>query len=103
MEEVLRVTGDREAYFWSTHSGVELDLLVYSRGKRFGFEFKYADAPRTTRSMVIALSDLKLQRIFVIAPGPLSYPIDDRIEVMSIRDVGGRLARVVGGAGHARS
>lgn len=35
----------RDAYFWATHAGAELDLLVMAEGRRFGFEFRYADAP----------------------------------------------------------
>ena len=91
MEEVLRVTGDQEAYFWATQSGAELDLLVFLGGKRFGFEFKYADAPAVTKSMRIAREDLKLERLFVVAPGDKSYRLEEWAEVVSIRDLGGRL------------
>jgi len=51
LEEVLRVTGDRDAYFWHTQGGAALDLLVFLNGERFGFEFKYADVPTVTRSL----------------------------------------------------
>ncbi|MBI4586311.1 MAG: ATP-binding protein [Planctomycetes bacterium] len=87
MEEVLRITGDREAYFWATQSGAELDLLVFSGGKRLGFEFKYADAPSITRSIKTAHQDLQLERLFVVAPGDKSYPLNDWAEVLSIRDL----------------
>ncbi len=96
LEEVLRVTGDKEAYFWGTQSGAELDLLVFLGGKRFGFEFKYADAPVVTKSMRIAREDLKLERLFVVAPGEKSYPLEDWAEVMSIGDLRGRLEPLAG-------
>lgn len=54
MEEVLRVTGDREACFWNTQGGAELDLLVCVNGQRLGSEFKYADAPTVSKSLNIA-------------------------------------------------
>ena len=92
LEQVLRHTGDRDAYFWGTHAGAELDLLVTLKGKRHGFEFKYGDAPTFTKSMHIALQDLKLARLFVVYPGQKSYALDRQVEVISIRDLPGRLA-----------
>ena len=92
LEQVLRHTGDRDAYFWGTHAGAELDLLVTLKGKRHGFEFKYGDSPTFTKSMHIALQDLKLARLFVVYPGQKSYALDRQVEVISIRDLPGRLA-----------
>jgi len=91
LEEVLRVTGDREAYFWSTQSGAELDLMVFARGKRLGFEFKYADAPGVTKSLQIAKSDLKLDHAFVVVPGRKSYPLNDWAEVLSLSELRARM------------
>ena len=51
LEEVLNAMQPREAYFWAVHGQAELDLLIMHKGKRLGFEFKFADAPRVTRSM----------------------------------------------------
>jgi hypothetical protein len=91
VEEVLRLTGDREAYFWATQSGAELDLLVFHRGKRLGFEFKYADAPAVTKSLQTAREDLKLERAFVVCPGARSYPLNDWAEVVGIGQLRTRL------------
>jgi hypothetical protein len=66
-------------------------LLVFLEGKRFGFEFKYADAPTVTKSMRIAREDLMLERLFIVAPGEKSYPLEDWAEVVGIRDLRGRL------------
>jgi len=84
---VLRWTGDREAYFWATHAGAELDLLVLRNGKRIGFEFKHSDAPTLTKSMHIALNDLKLQRLFVLYPGDQSYQLHQKVEVVSVQSL----------------
>ncbi|MCY3883619.1 MAG: hypothetical protein OXG24_01755 [Gammaproteobacteria bacterium] len=58
LEQVLNCFGSQEAYFYKTHRGAELDLLLLRRRQRWGFEFKCTDAPRTSKSMHIALEDL---------------------------------------------
>jgi hypothetical protein len=61
--------------------------MLLRGGRRWGFEFKCAVAPRTTKSMRVALDDLKLQRLFVIYPGEIDYTLDDRIEVLALPHV----------------
>ena len=76
--------GTRDAYFWATHGGAELDLLVRLKGKRYGFEFKDADAPGRTRPMKIALSDLRLSRLWVVFSGAEEYALDESMSVISL-------------------
>jgi len=94
LEHVLRLlrVEPGEAFYWSTHGGAELDLMLVRGGQRLGFEFKYSDAPRTTKSMRVAFHDLKLERLFVIYPGEKDYTLDDRIEVLALRNVEGLAA-----------
>ena len=87
LEQVLSTLAAGDPYFWATHSGAELDLLLTIGGQRFGFEFKYGDAPGRTRSMIVALQDLKLRRLFVIYPGEQEYELDDKIAVVPIGQV----------------
>jgi predicted AAA+ superfamily ATPase len=68
-----------DCYFWATSNVAELDLLVFQKGKRIGFEFKYADRPKTTKSMHIALKDLKLDYLYVIYPGNVYFDLDEKI------------------------
>jgi predicted AAA+ superfamily ATPase len=82
LEQVLGMLGSRDAYFWATHAGAELDLLIMIHGKRYGFEFKYADAPGRTRSMHVAIEDLGLDRLWVVYPGEQAYTLDDKIAVI---------------------
>ena len=91
LEHVLRVLRFEpgEAFHWGTHGGAELDLMLTRGGRRWGFELKYADAPRTTKSMRVALDDLKLERLFVVYPGEKDYTLDDRIRVVALRNVEG--------------
>jgi predicted AAA+ superfamily ATPase len=91
LEQVIGMLETRDAYFWATHAGAELDLLVTIRGKRYGFEFKYADAPGTSRSMHSAVHNLSLEHLWVIYPGHNEYALDDKISVVPIN----YLARIV--------
>jgi predicted AAA+ superfamily ATPase len=84
VEEVLSLVGERNAYFWGTQSGAELDLLFFADGARYGVEVKYGDAPRITKSMRIALNDLELQHLFVVYPGSETYKLDRRITVLPL-------------------
>ena len=75
LEQVLQVAQPDEAYFWATHAGAELDLLMFKHGLRVGVEFKRVDAPRMTASMHIALRDLKLDALYVVYPGERRYSL----------------------------
>ena len=81
IEEVLRVARPSEAYFWATHTGAELDLLLMRQGRRLGVEVKRQDAPRLTPSMRIALDDLGLDQLTVFYPGKTVYDLADRVRV----------------------
>jgi len=70
---------ERDACFWGTHGGAELDLLINRGGASIGFEFKFTDSPGTTRSMRVAMTDLKLKRLYVVYPGPRRIELDDNI------------------------
>ena len=87
IEQILSITGSSNAYFWGTHAGAELDLLLLRNGKRIGVEIKYSDAPSTTRSMRSAMEDLKLDHLYVAYPGKEDYPLDNNISVMSLPSV----------------
>ena len=87
IEETLKVIGPGEVYFWSTHNGAEIDLILVKKGRMLGVEFKRMDAPKLTPSMRIALSDLGLERIVVVYPGDKQYSLGDKIEVVSLETV----------------
>jgi predicted AAA+ superfamily ATPase len=81
LEEVVRRHGalEEEVFFWATHGEAELDLLVFQGGHRWGYEFKYADAPRITRSMTNAIADLRLDHLTVVFPGKDSYKLSPTV------------------------
>jgi predicted AAA+ superfamily ATPase len=84
---VSLLNAERDAYFWGTHGGAELDLLINRGGAKFGFEFKYTDTPRTTKSMRVAMADLKLKRLFVVHPGTRRFDLDDDIVALPLGDL----------------
>ena len=92
MEQVIGILrAERDAYFWATHGGAELDLLIVRGGRRYGFEFKFAVVPATTKSMRMALADLKLETLFVVYAGDRSFPLDTKIEAVSLANIAERI------------
>ena len=89
LEQVLRILKPPEAFFWATYQGVEIDLLFLRRGRRFGMEFKFNEAPKATRSMHAALETLSLDHLWVIYPGKHKYPVHEKISVWPLRDISG--------------
>ena len=86
VEEVLKAFRPDEAYYWATHNGAELDLLLFKDGRRIGVECKRADAPTLTPSMRTALRDLKLDELRVVYPGPTRYPLGEGVEAVPLAD-----------------
>ena len=87
LEQTLVAHGAREAYFFATQRGAELDLMLLRRGRRWGFEFKCTDAPRTTKAMHIAIADLGLEHLWVVYPGSVRYSLTDRITALPLVEV----------------
>ena len=87
LDQILRLCTPTDAYFWATHTGAELDLMLLRRGKRLGLEIKYQDAPKVTKSMRTSLEVLRLHTLYVIYPGTSSYPLDKRIQAISVNDL----------------
>lgn len=88
LEQIIRKSGQsRNVFFWSTHGGAEMDLILNIRGERWGFETKYTDAPRSTKSMIVSLESLQLNRIYVVYPGRQAYFIKDQIEAIPLIDL----------------
>ena len=73
-----------ECFFWATHAGAELDLLVVRGKKRWGFEVKRTSAPAITPSMRTAMADLKLQRLFVVHAGEHSFDMAKNIRAIAL-------------------
>jgi len=87
MEQILSQWGEQDSYFWATHNGAELDLLMLRRGKKWGFEFKFTESPEITKSMQVAIRDLKLQKLWIVYQGDTNTPLDKKIELIGLNSL----------------
>lgn len=84
MEQILRILRPSQAYYWATYSGAELDMFFVLNGQRYGIEFKFSEAPDKTKSMMVAINTLNLQKLLIVYPGKETWPIDEKIMVCPI-------------------
>jgi hypothetical protein len=86
LQASVRAVGARpeQCYFWATHQGAELDLLVVQGRRRRGFEFKRTDAPAVTKSMHIAMQDLRLDSLDVVHVGHQTYPLAPGVRAVAV-------------------
>ena len=87
IEETIKATEPDEAYYWATHSGAEIDMVLIKNGRMLGVECKRMDAPRLTPSMRTALEDLKLEQIAVVYPGTKRYSLGERVAAVPLEAV----------------
>ena len=84
IETLSHLFEDSELFYWRTSNNAELDCFLNFQGKNLGFEIKYTDAPRRTKSMLVACKDLDLTHLYVIYPGQKAYTLDERISVIPL-------------------
>lgn len=89
IEQILRSEPHDEAFFWATHQGAEIDLVLRRGGDLLGVECKRTDAPRLTRSIRIALEDLDLKRVVVVHPGVKHFPLSAEVDAVPLSLLGG--------------
>ncbi len=89
LEEIIKTlrVDASECYYWATQAGAKLDLFIMKGGKRLGFEFKYTDSPRTTKSMHSALNDLKLDHLIIVYPGDQIFPLSEKISLYGLETI----------------
>ena len=87
IEQVLAAEPHDEAFFWATHQGAEIDLILSRGGRLLGVECKRADAPRMTKSIAIAIEDLGLERVAVMYPGERRCPLGDKVEAVPVAEL----------------
>ena len=87
IEQIINQLKTRDYYYWRTHAGLELDLLVMKNGKRLGFEIKYSETPKVTRSMRQIIEDLKLDQFFIVYQGKHRLLMEDKIQLLPVNDL----------------
>jgi predicted AAA+ superfamily ATPase len=87
IEQILRTSPHDAAYYWATHQGAEIDLILRNGDRLSGFEIKRTDTPRVTPSVKAALEDLSLDSVSIVYPGPKSFTLSPRINVVSLQEL----------------
>jgi uncharacterized protein len=87
VDSVIRAAQIDQAYYWATYTGAELDLLFTYKGRRIGVEVKRADAPKLTPSMRTAMTDLRLDRLYVAYPGNVRYTLMKHVEAIGLDEL----------------
>ncbi len=95
LEEIIRhhQAEPEDCYFWRTHAGTELDLLLVQNGKKRGFEFKYSDTAKPTKSMKLSQADLELDELWVITPRGGQAPLADGIRIAGLSEYCAKLVK----------
>ncbi|MBU3740771.1 MAG: ATP-binding protein [Candidatus Kapabacteria bacterium] len=86
IEELIAAHRPDAAYYWATHQGAELDLLLHKGGRRIGFEVKLTSSPSVTQSMRIAMHDLRLDAMYVVYAGTNSFTLEPKVTACSLQD-----------------
>ena len=95
IEQLLMAEPHDEAFFWSTHQGAEIDLILRRGRKLLGVECKRTDTPRTTQSVRIAMEDIGLSRVAILYPGTKRFTIAEKVEAVPIQDLSRRANRFI--------
>jgi predicted AAA+ superfamily ATPase len=87
IEQVLATEPHDEAFFWATHQGAEIDLILRRGERLFGVECKRSDAPTVTPSIRTALDDVGLERVAVVYPGSKRVTLGPRVEAVPLDEL----------------
>lgn len=87
VEQLIRLAGPSQAYFWAAHGGGELDLLLIRKGKRLGFEMKFAESPRLTSNKRKIHHDLRLDESWIICPGDVTAELDRNMGICGLNQI----------------
>lgn len=76
----LGLLGERpRPFFWRTHGGAEVDLLLEMRGRLLPIEIKLSGSPAVGRGLLECMKDLSLDAGFVVHGGEAAFPLGRRV------------------------
>jgi hypothetical protein len=87
LEQIIQIVHPAQVYFWGVHGNAELDLLFMHKGKRYGIEIKFSEAPSVTLSMRTAIEDLSLKQLWIVYPGKHAQDVDKQISLLPITEI----------------
>lgn len=89
IEQLLTIRQPRDAAFYRTAAGAELDLVVSGeRRRKVGYEMKYSSAPAVAKGFWQSLEDLEIETASVLYPGDERWPLRPGVEVVPATSVG---------------
>lgn len=86
LEEVIKSikAPSEELFFWAIHQQGELDLFWKSPKGRVGFEVKYTDQPKITKSIQKSIELLNLDHLYMIAPVEKTAKLDKKVTLLNL-------------------
>ena len=89
IENLIQAAAPRRTpYFYRTHSGAEIDLLLEKGGvPDMAIEVKRSTAPSPSKGFEQACDDLNIQYRFVVYPGKERFPLRHKAVAISLLDL----------------
>jgi len=86
MEEIISElkAEPEDCFFWATHGGAEIDLLINTPTGLNAYEFKFSNQPKITKSIQEAINTLALEKVSIVVPGNMDYPLSDQVWVIGL-------------------
>ncbi|WPR73924.1 ATP-binding protein [Algoriphagus sp. NG3] len=77
---------DDEMYYYRTHDGAEIDLLIRRNNTWFAAaEIKFSLSPKLTKGTYLAMEDLGIEKLHVVIPREENYPMAKNIQVVGVQ------------------
>lgn len=88
LEQIAQLIGPQwQLSFYRTASGAEMDIVAERGKQKIGFEIKFSSAPALSKGFWSAMSDLKLDHAYVIAPVVNGYPLTSNVDVVAASEL----------------
>ncbi len=89
LQEIAALAPARtELFFYRTQDGTEADLVIAPGGiPETLVEIKFTTTPKVTKSMTVAVGDLKTKRNFIVCPLEEGYPLSEDFTVLSYKEI----------------
>jgi len=97
-EQILSDTGIRgkcEPYFYRSHQGEEIDLILDTGSELIAIEIKSSSSPQIPKGFFTAIGDLQINRAFVTAPVERAYPAGENVRVCGLSECIKRVAEML--------
>jgi len=94
IDNLVQAAGQRRVpYFYRTHVGAEIDLVLERGGRpEIAIEIKRSMAPSLERGFGVACDDLGIEQRYVVYPGSERFPLRQGAVAIGLREMVGLLA-----------